>query len=149
MEISIALSWLERRLRASWVQFEGLPLDRLLLATILVFKGVDIGLHALLEEGIIHCSFQTLLVRLVMCHHADLFLHDEDAFGADRHTFPLLCRLAPNRHQRLLQGRILFFLLMDVMLQLLVVLVDLRLTIILHTLNFLAQLLHEHIDFAS
>ena len=83
-----------------------------------------------------------------MSHHSYVLLHDQDAFRAESHAFPLLSRFSRNFVYRLLQENVLLFLRHHVVLELLVVLVDLRLAVLLHVLHFLDKLLHKSVSFA-
>lgn len=90
-----------------------------------------------------------LLVGLVMCHHADLLLHDQDALTAKLNSLQLVSSVLLDHSEGLPESGVFVPFRSYVRLELLVVLVDLRLAVILDALNFLNKILHQDVNLAA
>lgn len=120
-----------------------------MLTVVLLSRHQSLGLSLAILEKFVVLNIDTVFVRLVVFHHADLFFHDENALTADCHSLALFSRFSRHFLDYFDQDLVLLLLLRDVLLQLLVVLVDLWRCVFLNVLHFLNQILHEHVNFAA
>ena len=150
--VSLLSKELKGRSCARWIQhLEGLSIYWLFFDISqyrLCIANVSWHSIALLVKLVTSWAFDALLVSLVVCHHSNLFLHNQNALWAHFHSLSLVARFFWDCDENFLERIVFIFLCCHICLELFVVFINLWLAIFLHTFNFLNEVLHQDVDFS-